>query len=91
MIVPFYLFQFCALRQLQATRAISGRSVPIIICGAAGAGYFIRYYGPESMGGAGNIGAKFDAEVARTSTALSADEIGPKVHISYHHDYRRTM
>ena len=79
----FYLyFQFCALPQLQATRAVSGRSVPIITCGAAGAGFFIRYFGPESMGGAGDIGAKIDAEVARTG--LSADEIGPKVHISYY-------
>ena len=34
------------------------------------------------MGGAGDIGAKIDAEVARTG--LSADEIGPKVHISYY-------
>ena len=75
MIVPFS--QFCALPQLQATRAVSGRSVPIIVFGAAGAGFFIRYYGPESMGGAGDIGAKIDAEVARTG--LSADEIGPKV------------
>ena len=72
---PF--FQYCALPQLQATRALSGRSVPIIACGAAGAGFFIRYFGPESMGGAGDIGVKIDAEVARTG--LSADEIGPKV------------
>jgi hypothetical protein len=83
MIVPFYLyFQFLALPQLQATRAISGRSVPIIGCLAAGAGAIIRGCGPESMGGTGDIGAKIDAEVARTG--LSDDEIGPKVHISYH-------
>ena len=83
MIVPFYLyFQFSALPQLRATRAVSGHSVPIIAFGAAGAAAFIRYYGPESMGGAGDIGAKIDAEVARTG--VSADEIGPKVHISYH-------
>ena len=83
MIVPFYLyFQFFALSQLRATRAVSGRSVPIISCVAAGAGAIIRLFGPESIGGAGDIGAKVDAEVARTG--LSADEIGPKVHISYH-------
>jgi hypothetical protein len=82
MIVPSYLdFQFTNFSQLQATRAVSGRSVPIIAFGAVGAVFFIRYFGPESMGGAGDIGAKFDAEVARTG--LSADEIGPKVHISY--------
>ena len=81
MIVLFYLyFQFLTLPQLQATRAVSGRFVPIIDCVAAGAGAIIRSFGPESMGG--DIGAKIDAEVARTG--LSADEIGPKVHISYH-------
>ena len=86
MIVSFS--QFCALPQLQATRAVSGHSVPIVGCGAAGAAFFIRYYGPESMGGAGDIGAKIDAEVARSG--LSSDEIGPKVLISYRASTRRT-
>ena len=63
---------------MQATRAVSGRSVPIIILGAAGAAAIIRLLGPESMGGAGDIGAKIDVEVARTG--LSAEEIGLKVH-----------
>jgi hypothetical protein len=54
--------------------------VPIIACVAAGAGAIIRLFGPESLGGPGDNGAKVDAEVARTG--LSADEIGPKVHIS---------
>ena len=65
---------------MHATRAVSGHSVPIIVCVAAGAGAIIRRVGPESIGGAGDIGARIDAEVARTG--LSADEIGPKVHIS---------
>jgi hypothetical protein len=56
--------------------------VPIITSLAAGAAVIIHSFGPESMGGAGDIGAKIDAEVARTG--LSDDEIGPKVHISYH-------
>jgi hypothetical protein len=56
--------------------------VPIIAFGAGGAAAYIRYFGPESMGGAGDIGAKIDAEVARTG--LSADEIGPKVLIFCH-------
>ena len=77
MIVSF--FQFCALPQLKATRAVSGRSVPIIAFGAGGAGAYVRHFGPESMGGAGDIGAKIDAEVARTG--LSADEIGLKVYL----------
>ena len=83
MIVHFYLyFQALNLPQLQATRAVSGRSVPIIVFVAAGSGAIIRAFGPESIGGAGDIGAKIDAEVARTG--LSADEIGPKVQFSYH-------
>ena len=42
----------------------------------------MRLFGPESIGGVGDIGAKVDAEVARTG--LSPDEIGPKVHNLYH-------
>ena len=53
--------------------------MPIIAFGAGGAGAFIRYFGPESMGGTGDIGAKIDEEVARTG--LSADEIGLKVYL----------
>ena len=64
---------------MRATRAISGHSVPIIACITSGAGAAIRLFGPESMGGIGDIGAKIDAETARTG--LSEDEIGPKVHI----------
>ena len=47
---------------------------------AAGAGAIIRLYGPESIGGTGDIGARIDAEAARTG--LSTDEIGNKVPIS---------
>ena len=46
----------------------------------AGAGAVLRLFGPDSMGGQGDIGAIIDAEVARTG--VSEDEIGPKVHIS---------
>ena len=52
--------------------------MPIIACITAGAGATIRLFGPESMGGTGDIGARIDAETARTG--LSDDEIGPKVH-----------
>ena len=75
-------FKLFSLPQAQATRAVSGRSVPIITCVAAGAGTLIRNFGPESMGGLGDFGAKIDAEVALTG--LSADEIGALVGISYH-------
>ena len=67
---------------MRTTRAISGHSIPIISCVPAGAGAILRLFGPESMGGVGDFGARIDAEVARTG--LSDDEIGPKVHISYH-------
>ena len=45
-----------------------------------GAAAIIRLFGPESIGGVGDIGAKIDAEAARTG--LSTDEIGRKVPIS---------
>ena len=54
--------------------------MPIITMITAGAGATLRLFGPESMGGEGDIGPKVDAEVARTG--LSEDEVGPKVHIS---------
>ena len=54
--------------------------MPIIACITAGAGATIRLFGPESMGGVGDISARTDAKTARTG--LSDDEFGPKVHIS---------
>ena len=54
--------------------------MPIIACVAAGAGAILRLFGPESMGGVGDFGARIDAETARTG--LSDEEIGLKVHIS---------
>ena len=54
--------------------------MPIIACVAAGAGAIIRRYGPEYMGGVGDLGAKIDAETVRTG--LSDVEIGLKVHTS---------
>jgi hypothetical protein len=83
---PTCTFQFFAFAQLQATRAVSGRSVPIIVCVAAGAAAIIRLFGPEYLGGRGDMGVKIDAEVARTG--LSDGEIGDKVHFS-HHAFRR--
>ena len=79
MIVILLYFQPLALPQLYATRAISGRSVPVICCMAAGAAAIMRLFGPESIGGLGDFGARIDAEAARTG--LSPNEIGDKVHI----------
>ena len=79
--VPFLFYvQFLSLPQFYATRVISGFSVPIIACVAAGAGALLRSFGPESMGGVGDLGAKIDAEIARTG--LPDEEIGIKAHIS---------
>ena len=86
LIIVLY-FQVFAFLQFQATRAISGRSIPIIVCVTLAAGYIIRIFGPESLGGKGDIAAKIDAEVARTG--LSDDEIGHKVYIISHHASRR--
>ena len=81
LIVLFYFyFQYFAHPQLQATRAVSGRSVPIVACVAAGAGATVRLFGPESLGGQGDFGARIDAEAARTGLAIG--EIGPNVDIS---------
>ena len=53
--------------------------MPVIAFISIAAAASIRRFGPESMGGVGDIGAKIDAEIARTG--LSDNEIGPKVHI----------
>jgi hypothetical protein len=42
----------------------------------------IRLFGPESIGGVGDLIAKVDVEVAQARTGLSEDEIGRKVHFS---------
>ena len=73
---------------MKATRAISGNSVPMIAFVTAGAGATIRLFGPESMGGVGDISARIDAETARTG--LSNDEIGRKVYICSIHVCRWT-
>ena len=54
--------------------------MPIIGCVIGGVGAVLRRYGPESMGGVGDFGARIDAEAARTG--LSDEEISDKVHIS---------
>ena len=55
--------------------------MPIISFVPTGAATIIRFYGPEYMGGRGDLAAKIDEEVARTG--VSADAIGYKVNISY--------
>ena len=71
---------------MQATRAVNSRSVLIVACVAAGAGTTVCLFGPESLGGQGDFGARIDAEVARTG--LPIEEIGLKVDIPISYSWR---
>ena len=62
--------------------------MPIISFVTGGAGAVIRLFGPEHMGSIGDIGARIDAEIARTG--LSDEKIGSEVHIFSYHIYRWT-
>ena len=81
MIVPFILpvLFSSSIASYQNRQRIFCANNCFIAFGAGGAGAFIRHFGPESMGGAGDIGAKINADVARTE--ISADEIGTKVYL----------
>ncbi|KAF8067710.1 UDP-Glycosyltransferase/glycogen phosphorylase [Lyophyllum atratum] len=72
------ILDFFALKQFQATRALTGHTVPIIAWATGGSGAFIRGWGPESMGGLGDLGAKADAEAARTNK--SSTEAGEQLY-----------
>ena len=68
--------------QLRATsRAVSGRSVPIIAFGAAGPGAYIGFF---LVRNAWEVSEILVVQKLVARTGLSDDEIGPKVHISYH-------
>ncbi|KDR73135.1 hypothetical protein GALMADRAFT_721979 [Galerina marginata CBS 339.88] len=67
-----------ALPQLQATRAITGRSVPIMSWMTGHASALLRLFGPESFGGIGDIGAKIDAEATRLGG--TPEEIGETIY-----------
>lgn len=57
-----------------ATRAITGNKVPIIASVPLHASCVLHLYGPETLGGNGDLGAKIDAEAARLG--VTAKEIG---------------
>lgn len=69
--------QHCSLPQLQATRALSGTSVPIIAMLILPSSFLICYFGPESLGGVGDFGKRVDDEAARIG--VPADELGNEV------------
>ena len=60
------IMDYFDLAELKATRAITGHTIPVIAMVASGAGPAVKLYGPESIGGVGDFGARIDAEVART-------------------------
>ncbi|KAF5313261.1 hypothetical protein D9619_003741 [Psilocybe cf. subviscida] len=60
------IMDFWSLSDLKATRCMTGNTIPLIAIVASGAAPIIQLFGPESMGGFGDIGARIDAEVART-------------------------
>ena len=68
--------------QLRAiSRAVNGRSVPIIAFRAAGPGAYISFC---LVRNAWEVSGILVAQKLVARTGLSGDEIGPKVHISYH-------
>ena len=69
--------QIIAMPQLlQATRALSGTSVPIIGIMSSPATSFLRYFSPPSLGGVFDI-KSLDDEAARLG--VPSDELGEKV------------
>ncbi|KAF8067713.1 UDP-Glycosyltransferase/glycogen phosphorylase [Lyophyllum atratum] len=72
------ILDFFLIHELKATRALSGRSVPIISWMTGGGSTLIRCWGPESMGGRGDFAAKVQAEAARTNESLA--EVGEKLY-----------
>ncbi|KAJ7283947.1 UDP-Glycosyltransferase/glycogen phosphorylase [Mycena rebaudengoi] len=71
------IIDFFAVSQLQATRALTGTSIPIIAWVTGGASTILRLFGPESLGGLGNFGERIDAKAQRTGK--NPAEIGDKI------------
>jgi len=69
--------QLCSFPQCQATRALSGTSVPVL---PAPSSAIIRGFGPESLGGIGDFGKRADDEAARLG--VSPDEVADEVRYS---------
>ncbi|KAJ7617138.1 UDP-Glycosyltransferase/glycogen phosphorylase [Roridomyces roridus] len=54
------------LPQLLSTRALSGTTIPIFMLVPVHSGSILKLFGPESLGGFGDVGARVDEEAART-------------------------
>ncbi|KAF8194757.1 hypothetical protein K438DRAFT_1968703 [Mycena galopus ATCC 62051] len=63
-----------ALPQLTAIRSLSGAQVPVFTFISTHSAVLIRRFGPESLGGRGDIGASIDAEALRVGK--TAEEVG---------------
>ncbi|KAG6915692.1 hypothetical protein DXG01_010420 [Tephrocybe rancida] len=72
------IMDFFCLAELKATRALTGDSVPIISWVTGGSPTLLRCWGPESMGGFGDLSAIIQAEVERTGRPLF--EVGNEVY-----------
>ena len=79
--MPFYIYhiacQFLGYGAFQVVRSLSGESVPIFAwnCGAAFA--VLMLYGPEPLGGAGDLAAKLERMKVEEGETISdaADKV----------------
>ncbi|KAF9559428.1 UDP-Glycosyltransferase/glycogen phosphorylase [Agrocybe pediades] len=71
------VMDFFAFPQLQISRSISGKTVPIFAWLTGKAASMIRMFGPESSGGLGDLEARMQAEASRLG--VSPAEIGDKL------------
>ncbi|KAJ7920684.1 hypothetical protein B0H13DRAFT_2268169 [Mycena leptocephala] len=71
------IMDFFSIVQLQQTRAISGTAIPVFAFASCGSAALLRLFGPESLGGLGDFGARTDAEALRTGK--SSVDIGDQI------------
>ncbi|KAH9476220.1 UDP-glucosyltransferase 45 [Psilocybe cubensis] len=63
---------------MQITRALSGTTVPVIALCAIHVSFILHLYGPQSMGGEGDLASRIEAEAARRGQPVSS-ELGDEV------------
>lgn len=72
--------QLLYINLLNFIRTISGSSVPILAFSLGSIGSLIRYCGPETMGGFGDLNSKVQVEAIRSNRTV--EEIGDEVFLS---------
>ncbi|PPQ89303.1 hypothetical protein CVT25_000370 [Psilocybe cyanescens] len=75
------ILDFFAHPQLLATRAITGKTIPVAVFVCAHAAAMLRILGPEHYGGRGDLGAKVEAEAARRG--ITPQEVGDSGSMRY--------